>query len=115
MLDANELREKIKRQDRSEFSDELVAEMDGWIARLDQVEALRVLAENFIIQDMVKLYTSMIGDMDIVLLTNRKLSELDRLNLLDRKSLYKGFIDSFDADRQLEKLGKEINDNLEPT
>ena len=58
-------------------------------------------------------YKKDIADMNEVLLTDRALTESDRVRLLDRREMYEKFIRIFDdAEKGLEKIEKEVEENI---
>ncbi len=112
MPSAQDLRDRINGFDRSEYDEVAVAQMDGWLRRIDELEGIGALAEATAIKDRIKRLENEIKDIENKLLTVRDMTELERHNLLDRKDLYREFINSFDVDKSLENISTEINKNL---
>lgn len=112
MIDIPSLIDRIKKQDRSECDESLTQEMDKWLKRLDELNALKILADHFVIKDLIAEYENQIKSIDAKLLGQRVMTDLERLNLLDRKDLYKDFIHFFDAEARLEELSRIVSENL---
>lgn len=108
MTDPHELISRIKKI-KSEYEAGDQAQLDAWITQVGEIEALRALADNFIIKDLIKKYTEEIASIDLTLCTKRKMAELERENLLDKKSLYQEFIKTFDANNKIEEIVKMLD------
>lgn len=111
MIDANELKDKIKKI-RNEYEESEQGIFDSWLKRIENVEALRVLADHFIIKDLIKELNEEIEVLEDVLLNSRELTEVERLNMLDRREFYRGFINRFGVDKVLEEINSQLNNSL---
>lgn len=108
MIDAQNLLTKLKNQEREECDEVLCHQLDDWISQIEVLEALRALSDHFVIKDMIAGYVERLRGLDKILLEKRKMTEVERENLLDRKDLYKEFIHSFNAEDRLSEIAKDI-------
>lgn len=112
-MDPKAILDKIKKQDRSECAPELLSAMDAWEQEIARLEGLKAIAGHAAIKEMVKKYTEKITEIVRRLSTERKMPELDRENLLDRKELYTDFISTFDVDEAANLLAAEVDKHLD--
>jgi len=118
-MDSQKLLSKINAQDRTKCTEELNHAMDSWTRQIEEIELTRVLIENPVIQKLISKFEGEIKMMDVRLLNDATLSTGNpteeyhaRLNLLDRKVMYRDFLSTFAVDRRMDAIAKTINENL---
>lgn len=107
-----ELRDQINGIDRNEYDEVALAQFDRWLKRLDELEGIGVLVDSSPIQSMIKRLEGEIRDIERRLLEVRSITDLERLNLLDRRDLYREFTNSFSVDKSLESMSAEIKKSI---
>lgn len=108
MITSDMLLTRIQKIDRSEYDDLVNRQLDHWIQRIQETEIQKAIVENRFIRDRLEEYQKEIKEIEEILLEKRSLPELERLNLLDKKDLYKKFIQSFDPHIVLEAIAEEL-------
>jgi len=112
MIDSQALLDRINKVDRGECDEALSAELDHWASYIGELESIRAVSETDAIKRIIRNREEQIKEIDAKLLGVRQMTELERLNLLDRRDLFREFINSFDVDNRLAVLAKEVEENL---
>lgn len=111
-MKSQDLLDKLDNLNRDEYDETSQATFDAWKKRIEDLEAIRAIAKTDVIQGLVKKYREAIKQTEVLLLTKRKMPELERENLLDQKDLFQDFINTFDVDKSLDNLANEIEKHL---
>jgi hypothetical protein len=112
-ITASTLISKINSFNRSEYDSRVNGLLDGFLEAVREVQAVEAIAESDIIKKLIGKCESRVKEMDARLLTERKLSDLDRENLLDRKELYRDFMSTFDPGKRYEDIDRAIDSLIE--
>ncbi len=99
MANTQELRQIIENK-RAEYSDEDQPQFQKLVADLQKADAMDALAQHWAMKEFLELLKGRIAGLNQVLSEKRKIDELERENMLDRKELYQEFINLFDLQKQ---------------
>lgn len=92
-----------------EYEDDDKPQLQKMIEDISHTGALEVLADHFAIKDFITLLAGRIVEINKLLGEKRRMDELERENLLDRKGLYQEFIDMFDIEKKLSSMEKIVD------
>ena len=113
MIDAQQLIDSLKKQDLTNYEDVVTHTVAKWINQIEEIQASASLKEHFIIKNLIEKFRQKIIELDRQLLTQRKLPEMERELILDRKELYQEFITEFDTKHQLEEMERKIRETFD--
>ncbi len=106
---------------RSKFKDPAYTDdlekIQGWRKDAEELVAKEALCENDTLQQIIKGYEEEIEEMCESLMTGDStvLKDYDRDRLMDKKRLYKKFVESFDLTnirKSMESVDKEVSEEL---
>ena len=107
-MDTKEKLEKLK--DDETFDDESREDFKNWIKDIEEYEELKKLREHFLIKRLLDGLSAQIPSLETVLKQKRDITEIARLNIMDRIDMYNEFINTFNVEERLHSLENKLKD-----
>lgn len=113
MKTSSEILEKLGSINANDYDEVFLRRVELWKKSIGEIEAVRALADHFVIKGMVAAHQVRIKEINDLLLNQRKMDVIDREMLLNERDVISNFLVTFDADLRLQHLAGEVAYELE--